>query len=104
MVRKAFRMKVFPDKIGGYIERHNPIWKELRDTLKANGVINYSIFLDSETHFLFGYVELESEAKWKLIAQTDICRKWWDYMKDLMETNPDSSPKSLDLQEVFQLI
>ena len=30
-------------------------------------------------------------------------RKWWDYMADIMETNPDNSPVAIDLHEVFHL-
>lgn len=32
-----------------------------------------------------------------------INRKWWDYMADIMETNPDNSPVAVDLQNVFHL-
>lgn len=103
MIRKAFKMKVYPDKIEEYTKRHNPIWKELQEVLKSHGVHHYSIFFDSETHILFGYAELESEEKWHAIADTDICKKWWAYMADLMETNPDNSPVAKDLKAVFYL-
>jgi L-rhamnose mutarotase len=103
MIRKAFKMKVYPDKISEYIQRHNPIWEDLKLLLKGQGVYNYSIFLDSETSVLFGYAEVESEEKWEEIACTKICLKWWESMTDLMETNPDQSPKSIDLKEVFHL-
>jgi L-rhamnose mutarotase len=66
-------------------------------------VHNYSIFFDEETHTLFGYVEIESEEKWNAIANTEICKKWWDFMADCMETNPDNSPKSSNLEEVFHI-
>ena len=36
-------------------------------------------------------------------ADTAINRKWWDFMADIMETNPDNSPVSVDLQNVFHL-
>ena len=72
-------------------------------TLKEHGVHNYSIFLNDKTNELFAYVEVESIEKWKQIANTPICKKWWDYMKDLMETNVDNSPKAVDLEEVFHL-
>ncbi|MEQ9580829.1 MAG: L-rhamnose mutarotase, partial [Arenibacter sp.] len=68
-----------------------------------HGVHNYSIFLDSDTHILFGYAELESEEKWNAIANTQICKDWWGHMADLMETNADNSPVSKDLKEVFHL-
>ncbi len=103
MIRKAFKMKVYPDKIDEYTKRHNPIWKELQEVLKSNGVHHYSIFFDSETHLLFGYAELESEEQWNAIADTAICKKWWDYMADLMETNSDNSPIAKDLKAVFYL-
>ena len=103
MIRKAFKMKVYADRIQEYVECHNPIWPELADTLRQHGVSNYSIFLDGETNTLFGYAEIESEEQWAAIAQTDVCRKWWAYMQDLMETNRDNSPVSTDLREVFHL-
>ena len=71
--------------------------------MKQHGFHNYSIFLDSETNNLFGYAEIESEELWKRIAATDSCHRWWEYMKDIMETNPDDSPVSIGLDEVFHL-
>lgn len=103
MIRKAFKMKVYPDQIEEYTKRHNPIWTELEEVLKNHGVHNYSIFFDSETHVLFGYAELESEEKWKRIADTEICKKWWTHMAPLMETNEDNSPMSKVLKEVFHM-
>lgn len=103
MIRKAFKMKVFPEHTGEYIQRHNPIWEELEEVLKSHGVSNYSIFLDEETHYLFGYAEVETEEKWAAISQTKICKKWWESMTELMETNPDKSPVSKDLKEVFHI-
>jgi L-rhamnose mutarotase len=103
MIRKAFKMKVYPDKIEEYTKRHNPIWPELQEVLKEHGVHNYSIFLDSETNSLFGYAEIESEEQWNAIADTEICKKWWAHMVDLMETNDDDSPVSIDLEGVFYM-
>ena len=103
MIRKAFKMKVYPDKIEEYTKRHNPIWPELQEVLKEHGVHNYSIFLDSETNSLFGYAEIESEEQWNAIADTEICKKWGAHMVDLMETNDDDSPVSIDLEGVFYM-
>lgn len=103
MIRKAFLMHVNPDKHAEYEKRHRPIWAELEQALKKNGAHNYTIFLNKETSQLFGYVEIEDEARWNSIAQTDICKKWWKYMKDIMPSNPDNSPKSVELREVFHM-
>jgi L-rhamnose mutarotase len=87
-----------------YERRHRPIWPELQDVLKSHGVHNYSIFLDpTNRRSLFAYAEIESEELWQRISETDVCRRWWAYMKDLMLTNEDNSPLALQLQEVFYL-
>jgi len=103
MIRKAFVMSVHPGKEAEYRKRHNPIWAELQQTLTAHGAHNYSIFLHPQTLQLFGCVEIEDEARWDAIAQTPICKKWWAHMKDLMPSNPDNSPQSTELKEVFHM-
>jgi L-rhamnose mutarotase len=103
MIRKAFVMSVNAGSEKEYEKRHSPIWPELQAALKEHGVHNYSIFLHPGTRQLFGYVEIEDEARWDAIARTAVCRKWWAYMKDVMPSNPDNSPKSHALREVFHI-
>ena len=103
MIRKAFVMSVHKGQEEEYEKRHNPIWHELQETLKSHGVHNYSIFLHPETRQLFGYVEIENEARWDAIAETEICKKWWAHMKDIMPSNPDNSPLSETLKQVFHI-
>jgi L-rhamnose mutarotase len=103
MIRKAFLMTLKPGQREEYERRHNPIWPELQEVLKKHGVHNYSIFLERESDKLFAYAEIESEAKWQQIAETESCRRWWSYMKDLMLTNEDESPASILLSELFHL-
>lgn len=103
MIRKSFKMKLYPGMEKEYEKRHNELWPEMKDMIHEYGGSNYSIFLDEETLVLYGYIELEDEAKWAKSADTAICRKWWDYMADIMETNPDNSPVSIDLRRVFTL-
>lgn len=103
MIRKAFVMWVNPDAHAEYKRRHDAIWPDLTAVLKAHGAHNYAIYLDAERSMLFATVEIESEERWDAVAQTAVCRKWWDYMADVMPTNPDNSPKSADLKEVFFL-
>lgn len=96
-------MSVHPGQYEEYENRHKPIWKELEEVLKAHGVHNYSIFLDPNDGSLFGYVEIEDEARHQAIAQTEICQRWWQYMSDIMPSNTDHSPEIVPLQEVFHL-
>ena len=103
MIRKAFVMSVNAGQEKEYERRHSPIWAELETTLKQHGVHNYSIFLHPETRQLFGYVEIEDEVRWAAIAETPVCKLWWAFMGDIMPSNPDNSPVSHGLKEVFHI-
>jgi L-rhamnose mutarotase len=103
VIRKAFKMSVHEDQHEEYARRHNPIWKDLEDTLLAHGVRSYSIFLDPTTSELFAYAEIESEERWNAIAATAVCKRWWRHMRELMPSNPDDSPVSEELKEVFHI-
>jgi L-rhamnose mutarotase len=103
MLRIGFRMAVHAGQEAEYERRHRPIWPELEATLVEHGVREYSIFMDPSTGDLFGYAVLESEERWRAIAQTDVCRRWWASMRALMPSNPDDSPVTTPLREVFRL-
>ncbi|HEI8865468.1 L-rhamnose mutarotase [Serratia sp. AKBS12] len=103
MIRQAFVMQVNPEAHAEYQRRHDPIWPELAQVLKAHGAHHYSIFLDETRHLLFGVVEIESQAQWDAVAQTEVCQRWWRYMSEVMPSNADSSPVTTSLREVFYL-
>lgn len=103
MVRKGFKMKLYPGMEKEYEKRHNELWQEMKDMIHEYGGRNYTIFLDKETLVLYGYIEVEDLEKWDKSADTAINRKWWDFMADIMETNPDNSPVCVDLRPVFHL-
>lgn len=103
MIRKAFVMQVNPDQHEEYERRHNPIWQELEETLKAHGVKSYSIFLEPKSNQLFAYAEIEDEEQWAKVAETEVCKKWWAHMKEIMPSNPDNSPISVEIREVFHI-
>ena len=102
-MRKAFRMSVHPGREPEYARRHQPIWPELEAVLREHGVREYSIFLDAATGDLFGYVDVDDEARWNAIAETGVCRRWWASMRELMPSHPDGRPVSRELTEVFRL-
>ncbi len=103
MQRVAFKMKLFKGCEDEYKKRHDELWMELKELLKQTGIKDYSIFLDEETNILFAYLTIEDEEKLNELPQHKIMKKWWSYMKDIMETNEDNSPVSIPLKEVFYL-
>lgn len=96
-------MKLYEGKEEEYKKRHDELWPEMKEMIQEYGGRNYTIFWDEETNILFGYLEIENLEKWEKSADTEINHKWWDYMADIMETNPDNSPVSISLSEVFHL-
>ena len=103
MERVAFKMKLFPGYEAEYKKRHNEIWPELSLLLKEAGISDYSIFFDIESNSLFGYFKAEDQKLLSGLPFQPIMQKWWVYMSDIMETNPDNSPVSIPLKKVFCL-
>lgn len=96
-------MKMLPGFKEEYKKRHNEIWPELVRLLKNEGICNYSIFLDEETNTLFAYQEQTGESSSQDLGNTEVVKKWWKYMTDVMETNPDNSPVTIPLVPVFYM-
>jgi len=96
-------MKLKPGVAAEYQRRHDEIWPELAQAIRASGISDYSIFLDEETSTLFA-VQLQAENNTAAELPRDpVVRKWWNYMAPLMETHPDNAPVSVALKEVFHL-
>jgi len=103
MKRNAFKMKLKPGFAAEYKRRHDAIWPELATLLREHGISDYSIFLDEETLTLFAVQKLDESVSRAALSQHPVMRRWWDYMADIMETNPDHSPVALELPQVFHL-
>ncbi len=103
MEKIAFKMKLKPGQKDEYIRRHYFIWPTLKATLKKHRVSDYSIFLDEETNTLFAVQQKSGESNSQEIGDNEIVQKWWEYMADIMETNPDHSPVTIPLINVFHL-
>jgi L-rhamnose mutarotase len=103
MNRLAFKMKLHQGQEAEYKRRHDELWPELKTLLKQTGISEYSIFLDEETNTLFGVFNIEQPEWMETLPEHPVMKKWWAYMKDIMDTNPDNSPVSIPLKEVFYL-
>ncbi|MDR0812043.1 MAG: L-rhamnose mutarotase [Paludibacter sp.] len=103
MSRQAFKMYLKSGCEEEYQRRHNAIFPELKKLLKDSGVSDYSIFWDKETNLLFAVQKNSGEGGSQDLGDNPIVKRWWAYMADIMETNPDNSPVSVPLKEVFYM-
>lgn len=103
MEELAFKMKLKPGVEAEYQRRHDEIWPELSAALTDAGVRDYSIFLDRSTGTLFAVQKRLTNHTTAALAGLPVMKKWWAYMADLMDTNPDNSPVAVPLERVFHM-
>ena len=101
--RYAFRMTLNPGMEAEYRRRHDEIWPELTALLHKAGVSDYAIYLDEETNSLFGVLTRSAGHGMATLPDHPVMKKWWAHMADIMATNPDNSPVSVDLKPVFHM-
>ena len=102
MKREAFKMYLKPGFEKEYKKRHAAIWPELKKLLEESGISDYSIFWDKETNILFAVQKTDGNGSQDL-GDNPIVQKWWAYMTDIMDTNPDNSPISIPMEEDFHM-
>ncbi|MDQ0839877.1 L-rhamnose mutarotase [Sphingomonas faeni] len=103
MKKIAFKMQLKPGHLQVYRQRHDEIWPELVQTLKAAGPRDYSIQHDAETDALFTTMWCTDDQAMEALHTRPVMRRWWESMASLLETNADGSPVSIALDTVFHL-
>jgi len=86
-----------------YHRRHETIWPELQSLLHDTGIREYSIFLEEQTQTLFAVLRTDDPKQLDRLPEHPVMQRWWAYMQDIMESNPDNSPVTTPLKEVFYL-
>lgn len=99
----AFRMNLFPGQAAEYRKRHDEIFPELAAALKDAGVSDYSIWLDAESGHLFGILTRTDDHTMDALPDTEIMKRWWAHMADIMATDADNVPVQIPLKRVFYL-
>ncbi|HVW92416.1 MAG TPA: L-rhamnose mutarotase [Devosia sp.] len=99
----AFRMNLFPGQAAEYRKRHDEIFPELVTALKDAGVSDYSIWLDPESGHLFGILTRTDDHKMDALPDTEIMKRWWAHMADIMATDADNVPVQINMKRVFYL-
>lgn len=103
MEKYAFKMQLNEGQLAEYKRRHDDIWPELVELLKQAGISDYSIYLDEETHILFGVLWRQQDHSMDDLPLHPVMKKWWAHMADIMRTNTDHSPVAVPLTPVFHL-
>lgn len=103
MQKYAFRMMLKPGMAQEYRRRHDAIWPELADLLRAAGIRDYSIHLDPETDALFAVLWRRDDHGMDDLPGHPVMRRWWAHMADLMQTHPDGQPVAVPLSPMFHL-
>ena len=104
MPQVAFRMQLLKGHEEEYKRRHDALWPELEKLLKNTGIHDYSIYLDESTGSLFAQMTIDDAKQLDQLPSHPVMQKWWRYMSDIMETNPDQSPVTVPLKQVFHLL
>ena len=101
--RIAFRMNLYPGQAAEYEKRHDEIFPELAEALKDAGVSDYTIWHDPESNHLFGILTRADDHTLDALPDTEVMKRWWAHMADVMETDANNVPTQVPLKRVFLL-
>ena len=104
-MRYCFHLQVRPDRMAEYVERHQAVWPEMQDALRATGWRNYSLFLRTDG-LLIGYVEADDlAAAQAAMAATEVNARWQAQMTEFFAGIDGRPPDEsfLLLPEIFHL-
>jgi L-rhamnose mutarotase len=104
-MRVCFLLKVRPEKIEEYKERHAQVWPEMKAALHATGWHNYSLFLRPDG-LLVGYLETDDfERAREGMKNYPVNAKWQAEMLPFFESfgSGAADDNMAPLLEVFHL-
>lgn len=101
--RIAFRMILNPGQAAEYKRRHDELWPQMKVALREAGISDYSIWLDPETNHLFATLVRADGHTMDDLPNTEINRRWWDFMADIMQVDEHNRPVTVVLAQVFHM-
>ena len=99
MIRRAPAMRLKPDALIEYKYHHDHIWPELVDEIERAGIARITTFQRDLDLFLVS--EIEDEAAWDKLWNSQAHRRCFPVMQPLMHLRDDGIVESGDLTEVF---
>jgi len=104
--RVGFMLRMKPERIREYKERHRKVWPEMLEALRRNGWHRYSLFMRDDG-VLFGYFETPEDFRAALDAMSkeEINKKWQDSVAPFFEglNGNHADEAMMELEEVFHL-
>ena len=105
MERVCFLLRVKPDRLDEYRERHRSVWEPMLAALRESGWRNYSLFLRPDG-LLVGYLECEDfVAVQQAMERTEVNARWQAEMAPFFDLPDGARPDtgSERLEEIFHL-
>lgn len=104
-VRVCFELRVRPELIDAYVERHTAVWPTMLRSIERAGRRNYSLFLRKDG-LLIGYYEVDDDAASARALADDPDTAEWEadaarFFVSLEGGRPDQGAPHL--REVFHL-
>ena len=103
MERVCFELRVKPERLEEYRERHRAVWPDMLAALSEAGWGNYSIFLAGDG-LLVGYLEAgDYQAALEAMAATDVNRRWQAEMAEFFVAGGPPDQSFTPIEEIFHL-
>lgn len=105
MERVCFVLKVKPDRLEEYKQRHKAVWPDMLWALRETGWRNYSLFL-REDGLLVGYLETPNFEKARAgMGSREVNERWQREMAPFFEGESGLPPdvQAVPLEEVFHM-
>jgi L-rhamnose mutarotase len=103
--RVCFRLRVRPERLAEYRERHAAVWPEMLTALRDAGWHDYSLFLHEDGTLIGYFLTEDLDASLAAMAGTDVNRRWQaemaPFFEDLAGRRPDEGFEVL--AEIFNL-
>lgn len=103
-MRVCFEMRVKPERLTEYVERHARVWPEMLAAITESGRRNYSLFLRSDG-LLIGYYETDDDEAAQRALQRDPRTAAWEAEMTgfFVASNGRPDQEAPRLMEVFHL-
>ena len=104
MQRICFLLKVRPERLDEYRERHSAVWPSMLEAIAASGRRNYSLVLGDDG-LLIGYYETDDDAESQRLLDADPRTAPWEAAMAEFFVEVDGRPDqgAPRLTEIFNL-